>query len=265
MFAYHSLNPLLFLIFNIIQTGVWIALFVLDLLGAIENNDDESSIYKNYGGWIVSFITLAVFIGLLIYSSIVFHGTRVAGRRQSIDFSAKDDHYPYQSETSFDAYRLPPQTFVPLTINRTSTQLSLESRRSQHIDLNTIRPKTTSETFTPYAPRKPSPLSNSESVSSPDDADSSDQSTQEHRQSNSPLNTNNISSTESLWTPPHAQKPVSIEQIPMALMPGQGSPRSTRSTIAGGEYFVSKQSLNEYQKRMYGQGVGETYELPAAS
>jgi len=256
MFAYYSLNPLLFLVFNIVQTGVWIALFVLDLLGAIENNDDESSIYKNYGGWIVSFVILAAFIGLLIYASIVFHGTRIAGRRQSIDFSAKDDHYQYQAETSFDADRLPPQSFVPLTINHTSTQLSLESRRLQHIDLDTIHRKTTADTFAPYAPRKPSPLGISESASSPEDTDSSDQSTQERRQSNSPLMASNISDTDSSRALSHGKVPVSIEDMPIALVPGQGSPRPTHSAILGGE------NLNE---RMYRQGVAVRYELPAAS
>ena len=260
IFAFYSLHPLLFLIFNIIQTGVWIALFVLDLLGAVENADDESSIYKHYGGWIVSFVTIAAFIGLLLYASVVYHRSRVSSHRRSIDFSAKDDDYRYQSDYSLDPYRIPAaQPFAPLTINRTPTEFSLESR-SRHVDLDASRPKSTPETFAPYAPRKPSPLSNSQIASPTENADCPGQSSQRHGQSFAPPDTANLGSPISRWTSPQVKPPLTTGQIPIALIPGRGSPHSA---VRSGEYVVNKRSLTEYQQTMYGQGVGETYELPA--
>jgi len=56
MFVLGALRPLTFLIFNIVQTGIWVTFLVLDLLGALHIDDNSSTIYKKYGGWVVSIV-----------------------------------------------------------------------------------------------------------------------------------------------------------------------------------------------------------------
>jgi hypothetical protein len=58
LFVLGTLRPWIFLIFNIIQTGIWVTLFVLELLGALRIDDSSSTIYRKYGGWIVSTVGL---------------------------------------------------------------------------------------------------------------------------------------------------------------------------------------------------------------
>jgi hypothetical protein len=58
LFVLGTLRPLIFLIFNIIQTGIWVTLFVLELVGALQIDDSSSTIYRKYGGWVVSIVGL---------------------------------------------------------------------------------------------------------------------------------------------------------------------------------------------------------------
>lgn len=287
MFSFHSLKPLVFLIFNVIQTGTWIALFVLDLIGALEDDDDSSSIYKNYGGWIVSIVTLAVFIGLLIYASVVYHHSRIAARR-SIYAPAKGIDYQYQQDNAFDAYRIPtPQPFAPFSptttntttndqsasyaLNPPSTQESLESRKSRHIDLTAPRQSSTNATTphqngvdssSPYAPRKSSPLSNSQRASSPDHTRFHHPPGQEGCCSDVGLNTTVVEALDQVprtKSPKNFLKTPVTGEIPLALMPAQGQAETPTVPYGSDKYVVSRQSLSEYQERMY--GAEQPYEL----
>jgi len=58
LFVFNTLRPLIFLVLNIIQTGIWVALFILNLLGALDIDDNASAVYRSYGGWIVSIVVL---------------------------------------------------------------------------------------------------------------------------------------------------------------------------------------------------------------
>lgn len=278
MFSFHSLRPSVFLIINVIQTGIWIALFVLDLIGALEDNDDSSSIYKTYGGWIVSMVTLAAFIGLLIYASVVYHRSRVAARR-SFYAPAKSIDYQYQQGNAFDAYRIPtPQPFAPFipatndtannqsanyALNRSSTEDSFESRKSRHIDLNAPRqPSSNSTAPQQYAPRKSSPLSNSQRAPSPDHSRFHHPPGQEGCCSDVGLNTTVV---DALAQVPRTKSPKNFlktpvtEEFPVSLLPAQGQQQASQTPYGSDKYVVSRQSLSEYQERMYGSGPA--YEL----
>ncbi|KAK1727078.1 uncharacterized protein BDZ83DRAFT_614074 [Colletotrichum acutatum] len=60
-----TLSPKFFLVSNVIQTLVWVILFILTIIGA--------------GGaftFIIAIVVLASFVGLLIYASVIYHKFR---------------------------------------------------------------------------------------------------------------------------------------------------------------------------------------------
>ncbi|KZL80611.1 hypothetical protein CI238_10442 [Colletotrichum incanum] len=60
-----TLSPRFFLIANVIQTAVWLVLFILTMLGV------SSPI-----AFIIAIVIFASFVGLLIYSSVIYHKFR---------------------------------------------------------------------------------------------------------------------------------------------------------------------------------------------
>ncbi|KAK2033481.1 hypothetical protein LX32DRAFT_635176 [Colletotrichum zoysiae] len=65
-----TLSPRFFLIANVIQTTVWLVLFVLSVIGG-----------RSPIGFIIAIIIFASFLGLLIYSSIIYHRFRKGALR----------------------------------------------------------------------------------------------------------------------------------------------------------------------------------------
>jgi len=68
LLARHKLKPLTFIIMNVIKTGIWTALFVLDVISAIETSARGTSI----GRVITSAILLYVYIFVCFRSSIFY-------------------------------------------------------------------------------------------------------------------------------------------------------------------------------------------------
>ncbi|KAF2096739.1 hypothetical protein NA57DRAFT_78335 [Rhizodiscina lignyota] len=68
MFGRNSLRPKTFLIFNVLQTLLWTIMLVLAIIGAARVSGD--------GGFILTLIIFLLYLGLLIYASVVYHRDR---------------------------------------------------------------------------------------------------------------------------------------------------------------------------------------------
>jgi len=77
MLARHSLKPKVFLIFQAIETMIWVILLVLEIIGAARSGRRTSSAL----GWILILVLFLSFLGLLIYASVIYHRTRKQARR----------------------------------------------------------------------------------------------------------------------------------------------------------------------------------------
>ncbi|KAK3385517.1 hypothetical protein B0H63DRAFT_183712 [Podospora didyma] len=98
--ARRTLSPRFFLIVNVIQTTIWVVLFILSMIGL-----------SSPLGFIIAIVILLSFIGLLIYASVIFHrfrkGTIVAAyapapdneihNLQNTSYSAGYPSYPSHS------------------------------------------------------------------------------------------------------------------------------------------------------------------------
>ncbi|KAK2000823.1 hypothetical protein LX36DRAFT_397583 [Colletotrichum falcatum] len=65
-----TLSPRFFLISNVIQTTVWLILFILTIIGG-----------RSALGFIIAIVIFASFLGLLIYASIIYHRFRKGALR----------------------------------------------------------------------------------------------------------------------------------------------------------------------------------------
>ncbi|KAF2091903.1 hypothetical protein K490DRAFT_53072 [Saccharata proteae CBS 121410] len=66
-----ALKPRTFLIFNVLQTTVWLVILVLDIVVATKSSA--------FGG-LFTIVEFLVFLGLLIYAAVVYHRERKQGR-----------------------------------------------------------------------------------------------------------------------------------------------------------------------------------------
>jgi hypothetical protein len=102
MFARHSLNPLTFLIFNIVQTTIWAVLFILEIVGSVSNFGGRA----NPLSWLFSFIIFLSFVGLLIYASVIYHRHRMSGRRARYSHADAGEAAVTQRQSAFGSHHM---------------------------------------------------------------------------------------------------------------------------------------------------------------
>lgn len=73
MFARDALKPTTFLIFNVIQTGIWFIVILLDIVAIVRG--------ARWSGLIGSIIVFLSFLGLLIYAAIGYRREKANARR----------------------------------------------------------------------------------------------------------------------------------------------------------------------------------------
>ncbi|KAF2433952.1 hypothetical protein EJ08DRAFT_19356 [Tothia fuscella] len=74
MFGRHNLRPKTFLIFQIVETTIWLVILVISIVGSVGRGNSAL-------GLLLLIILFAAFLALLIYASVIYHRTRKVARR----------------------------------------------------------------------------------------------------------------------------------------------------------------------------------------
>jgi hypothetical protein len=141
MLGRHSLRPKTFLIFQVVETSIWVVLIVLSIVGlaAIGKSGYRRPSPISY---ILQIILLASFVALLIYASVIYHRARKAARRGNYEATStmlQDPEYrgagydgaSYNNIPASSVHSNPFSTPYNRSINDLSEQPSIEMRPAQ--------------------------------------------------------------------------------------------------------------------------------------
>ncbi|KAF2840033.1 hypothetical protein M501DRAFT_1002311 [Patellaria atrata CBS 101060] len=73
LFARHSLSPKKFLIMNVIQSTIWLAVIIIEVVGAART--------RNAAGLVSTFVIALTFLALLIYGGVIYSRARKDAKR----------------------------------------------------------------------------------------------------------------------------------------------------------------------------------------